>query len=233
MAESEVTIPQLATSITSYCDFLGVFLQVTKANQPCLMTGVWKVWGICDSISCKLYALLPEVHNSILHVPVHYSQTLVWFPFSNSCQGSVKKCTVWLHMCVCAWLCTRSLWGIQLICKRCYCTKLVRKVKYMQFKIFRTAHLKWYISEANTLLFMQLGTPTSKTKPQEIPQTYIFLYDQVAITSSNDCFSRGFLLLCWSKLEQDFRQALARAMNLADSWGAHKSIKYLDTTEDR
>lgn len=108
MVDSKGIIPQLAPCTRSYFNFLEVSVWVTKASQPCLMTGVSKVWDLFDSISCELYASssftlqwCSGICNSIFHVPDFYSQNLSWFHLQIVARNLWKQmhCVI-VHVCV-------------------------------------------------------------------------------------------------------------------------------------
>lgn len=178
MAESKGTILQLAPRTTNCCDFLGVSLWVTKASQPCLMTGVWKVWDFVTAFLVN-YMHLVHLHccsaqRYVISFSMFQSTTVkLWADF----HFLIVTRNLWKNaLCDCACASVHVVTSEVYRCyKRCNRAKLIGKVRYMELKIFRAAHLKWYISEANTLLFMQLGTPTFKNKtPRNPPNWYFF-----------------------------------------------------------
>jgi len=75
----------------------------------------------------------------------------------------MKKCIVWSYMCAC--LCMRSLLRYTGAMRKVQQHEN-RKVKYLEFKISEQ-HTSSEVF--HTLLFMQLGTPTSKNNTPRNP----------------------------------------------------------------
>lgn len=129
--------------------------------------------------------------------------------------------------CSCVCVCRFHFSGVQILGKRFNNTN-IKKIEICGIQNFQgTTHWVIHFKKmlGNALLFVDLGTHTSKKQPLRNSPKMIFFYMLGWHRLIKWLLFYRVFVLYWRKIEQAFKQSLSRAMNLADSCRAHRSIK--------